>query len=346
MDVSELISLRKILRKLFLVFLIPILVVLSYFLLDPFKVLRHYDDYAYSPVVLNRDFVSTEYYLNNREKYGYNAFILGHSKTLGFRVQDWQKYISADNSPYHFDASAETLFGILRKIELIDKNGDSLKSALILLDEGIMYMTTEEGDGHIFNKHPAISDRSALTFHLAFFKVYFQKIFFIKYIDYLITGKYKSYMKGFLEPRKVLYTQKTNDLILEDIEFMAANNPDSFYNAQASVFYPRDTTREDTCLDMVQKNQIISIVKIREIFKKHNTDAVIVIPPNYNLTRIHPNLLHLFQIAFGKENVYDYSGRNELSYNIRNFYETAHFRPLVGDSIMKTIYKDRNLRPR
>lgn len=338
MNQEEKIELKKITRRLSAVLLLPVLLIASFFVLDPFHIIWKYDNYSYSPVVLNRDYVSTQYYLDHRDIYKYNSFILGNSKTLGFRATDWKKFLDAESHVYHFDASGEGLYGIEAKVRLIDRMGDSLKHVLVLLDESSLYYPEETGDGHIFIKHPVLSERPAYEFYLPFFKVYFQKFFFLKYLDMKIFGQYRPYMKGFLESRKVVYTENEGDLILEDIEHMAATNPDSFYTARASVFFPRNLEKEDTTGTFNGTAQKMKLISMRNIFRKQGTDVKIVIPPVYEPRRLHPDTRRMLDTIFGKENVYDYSGISEYSKDIHNFYESAHFRPNVGDSIMKEIY--------
>jgi len=43
--------------------------------------------------------------------------------------------------------------------------------------------------------------------------------------------------------------------------------------------------------------------------------------------------------VFQKENVFDYSGKNEWTEPIGNFYETSHYRPFVARRIMSQVYK-------
>lgn len=319
--------------------ILPLALLVVFIVTDPFKIIWNYDSYSYSPVVLNRDYVSVEYYLKHQEKYNYNAYIFGNSQTLGFLTTDWMPYLPQNSKPYHFDASAESLYGIVAKLRLIRDLNNPLDHAILFINEDNIYMTEEIGDGHIFIKHPAISAHSSYSFYLSFFKVYFQKFFFFKHLDMLLTGHYKSYMKGFLEPRKVVYTAVHNDLILEDMEQIVSTVPDSFYSAKASVFANRDTLQPDTADNFIGLRQIRMLSEIASILKSKGTKYKIVIAPNYTCRASHPKVIQLLQGIFGNEQVYNFSGKSTWCMDQTNYYDPVHFRPVMGKKMLESMYR-------
>ena len=106
-------------------FLLPFLVVLlPYFITDPFKVLYHYDNYYDTGgkeyyINTNRSYVSTMMYIQNKEMYHYDSFIFGSSRSEYFMVDDWKKYIPGSASCFHFDGSGESLYNIHKKLKYI-----------------------------------------------------------------------------------------------------------------------------------------------------------------------------------------------------------------------------------
>ena len=40
-------------------------------------------------------------------------------------------------------------------------------------------------------------------------------------------------------------------------------------------------------------------------------------------------------------NYYDFSGLNEITTNNFNYYETSHYRPFIGDLMIKRLFSDR-----
>jgi hypothetical protein len=55
--------------------------------------------------------------------------------------------------------------------------------------------------------------------------------------------------------------------------------------------------------------------------------------------KLNPADLKILENAFGNTNVYDYTGINSITNQLKNYYENDHCRPLVGKKIMTEIYK-------
>src|SRR5574338_965514 len=87
-------------------FLIPFFIVLiSFFILDPFKILYDYANYSGSFIQLNRDVISSKTFIKNYDKYKYNSFIFGSSRTVAFKTWDWKNHLDSSSVPFSFDAS-------------------------------------------------------------------------------------------------------------------------------------------------------------------------------------------------------------------------------------------------
>lgn len=59
-----------------------------YFLNDPFMVLRHYNRYDNSPVMLNEGYIGWQMYMNNRDSIAFDSFIMGNSCTMAYHVMN------------------------------------------------------------------------------------------------------------------------------------------------------------------------------------------------------------------------------------------------------------------
>ena len=44
----------------------------------------------------------------------------------------------------------------------------------------------------------------------------------------------------------------------------------------------------------------------------------------------------------GKENVFDFSGINEYTNDIHNYYERGHYRPILGARLLQKVYANHN----
>lgn len=317
--------------------LIPLLILLmGYIRYDPFKVLRPYQDYSYASVLPNRDYISTEMFIKNHLKYNYNSFILGSSRTLAFRPYSWKKYLKPTDSPFMFDASGESIYGIYTKLKYLDSTHNKIDNAIIVICRDVTFRYSGNHNGHLFIKHPATSLESNLSFQLAFFKAYLSPKFLFGFYMYTFTKEYKPYMSGYIENRKILYDTITNEIKILDQEEEITHHPLRYYKEHANIFYERHQQSVDS-IARINRYQLVMLKDIRDILDKNHTKYKIVISPLYEQVKLHPKDYATLANIF-KDHLYDFSGKNSFTDSKYNYYETNHFRPQVGDSILRSIY--------
>ena len=88
----------------------------------------------------------------------------------------------------------------------------------------------------------------------------------------------------------------------------------------------------------IDQREIENTKFIADTFKKDHTNYKIIIAPLYDQRATNSIELEILKIYFGKENVYDYSGKNKFTNDISNYYEMSHFKPSLGRIILKEIY--------
>jgi hypothetical protein len=81
---------------------------------------------------------------------------------------------------------------------------------------------------------------------------------------------------------------------------------------------------------------------IKRIFLKHKTKYRIVISPLYDQQYFNPKDLEKLQNIFGKMNVFDLSGKNQITEYKGNYYQNQHYKIFIGREILKTIYGEGN----
>ena len=162
------------------VFLLPFALILAiYFYTDIFKVIRHYDQYYTDKdyIGYNRAYVSTMTYLNQRQKYHYDSFIFGNSRSAFYQVSDWQKYLPQGASCFHFDASSGSVKGVHDKVLFIDSQGDTIRNALVVIDHELL-SRTEITEGHTHLSPPILDHNSNfMAFHAAQVEAFMQPQF-------------------------------------------------------------------------------------------------------------------------------------------------------------------------
>jgi len=327
--------LQRILLFLAFPLTIGILLVGSYIYFDPFKVVFRYADYSGSVVGLNRERISTQTYLRNRGRHEYNAFIFGSSRTKGYRAASWKKHLPGDAKPFLFDASCENTYGIYRKVRFLDSIHAPLKYALVILCRNASFGPARNFEQFLHIKDPLISGERNWDYQLTFFKAYINYRFLAAFYSARLHG-YQSWMGSLLMPRPTTYDTITNDQYNLAQERELQENPDAYYKKHEAVFYKRSGETTAPVAQITGENAFM-LREIARIFQKNRTEYKIVLSPLYEQVKFNPKDIAFLQAVFGHR-VYDFSGANYFTNDIRHYYENSHYRPCVGDSIMNIIY--------
>lgn len=355
----------KRLVKNIILFTSPVWVLaISYFVFDPFHVLRHYEAYPDNYLKsYNRNRIGTQIFLNNNDSLNYESFVFGSSRSSVFYTEDWSKYIN-DPTPFHYDASNEDIKGIYQKLRFIDAQGNQIKNALLIFDGETFNPYVDHKESIIHIRDWRLSGQNRILYHLQFFKAYFKELYFLKYFDTLINGKYKPYMYGSFENKHMLYTPVKNDFIFQGyIDQIKADS--SAYYAR-DLFYQRSEIEEtaDPLIDQPEpKKEADSFIKkientlsfeekektdldyleeIKAIFEKHQTDYRIIFGPNYDQKKVNSQDLQLVRELFDEKKVFDFTGKNELTEPLSNYYEIYHYKPVLARKILNEIYSHSN----
>ena len=314
--------------------LAPILILLVlYFVNDPFKVIYSYASYfpkdGASNPGLNKDFMSTQAWLDNYSKYQYDSYVFGSSRSMNYRVADWQKHINS-TACFHFDAYAESLYGIERKFQFLDDHGAPIKYALIIFDRSVCRYT-QNREGFFNRKHPALSGQNKFSFQLECLKGFFRPKFLNHYL----------YCLAFRKPiyrTETHYEVASNEVIFQKYEDLITSNPDAFYLPRKKIFRKRDTVQYYSKQAILARQRIL-FYNIKRIVAKNKTNLRIVISPLYSQKKLDSTDVQFLDSLFGKENVWDFSGINEFTKDVHHYYETSHYRPTLAARLMDSIYK-------
>jgi hypothetical protein len=320
----------------------PIFVVVSIYLVtDPFKVLYHYDTLignGKNGAYLNKDYISTETFVRNYPAYNYDSYIFGSSRSRYYKISEWKKHISG-NSFFHFDAYNESLFGIERKISFLHNKGVRIRNAIIFLDEESLAIT-ENHKGHLYRKHPLTSGEATTDFQLANFKDFLDVSFLGSYVSFLITGKAggSAIRNGYIDTTSsITYNAINNeiDFTREDQEIDA--NPDAYYKCKAGYFYNRSPVQQ-VYSPILMDAQRKMLANIKKILAEDSTNYRIVINPLYNQKKLNSKDAEFLASLFGKPNFFDFSGKNAITDDPHNYYESSHYRVHVANEILNAIY--------
>jgi hypothetical protein len=337
----------KLFFKLFLLG-IPLLICLGIILLyDPFKVIRKHpfgDYYKDQPYELNRDYVSTQMLLANHRQSPPEAFILGSSRSFTYHCAEWQKYIAGARC-FHYPAASENLFGIYSKIKFIDRLGLKLRHVLIIADYGSFGVENRKDHLHIL--HPEETGNSWIDYQAEFIKASFSRFFIVKYIDYKLSGQIRPYMRDIFQinPDSVRIDPATNDYFFEEEERQLAEDSNRFYEERKALFPPRDVSQAREAKPAIAAEQYKRLSEIKAVFDRHQTDYKIIINPLYDQISLNRQDLATLEKIFGAGRVFDYSGANQITQEMVNYYDPGHYRPFIANTIMQEIYTRMNALP-
>jgi len=63
-----------------------------------------------------------------------------------------------------------------------------------------------------------------------------------------------------------------------------------------------------------------------------------LIHPLYDQKKLAPRDIELLDSIFDKRRVFDFAGKNELTENVRNYYERDHYRKFIADRMLDSMY--------
>lgn len=327
---------KKFIKRLFL-FGSPIwLLIIVYFVFDPFNVIYGYDSYGSNYLkTFNRNKISTETFLRNNPKYHFSSFIFGSSRSSAFHTKDWSRFIN-DPEPYHFDSFNDNISGIAGKITFIEKQGNKITNAILVIDNDTFNESYEKSESIVHIKDYRWNDSSnVFKYHLTFFKAFFKKQYFVSFIDLKLFKTFRPYMDEFFK-FKYFYTTPNNDFLFpENIELLKKDSL-AYYKNDWFPFKPDQPKMYDPA---IKSYHIKDLELIAQAFKDNKTNYKIVIAPLYDQRPYNTEDLAMLEKYFDKSRIFDYSGKNKLTNNLGNYYEGSHFKPIVGARILEEIYQ-------
>lgn len=317
-----------------------LLLIVFYVITDPFKILHCYSSYYKNDVVeipINRDFASTEIFLMNHEKYSYDSFIFGSSRSLAFLCSDLTKHINC--SAFHYDANGESLFGVLGKLKLLQKKNVKINNCIIVLDSALA-LETKNSTGHTYIKHPLVSNESPIKFQYTFLSTYLSNNFFIPFICsklHIQLPKKLEYPDIF-DIRTFEYNNINNDITFSSAEKEIAENPIAFFSKDTAYFNRADPGKIRNYQQLIRTEQKEEFNEVKLILEKNNTKVIIIIYPDYNQVYFNQDDINFLKNLFGSANIYDFSGINKYTNDKKNYYDLLHCRSSVGKDILDRIY--------
>ena len=254
---------------------------------------------------------------------------------MAFRCGEWEKYLVPGDRAIRLFGNAESMKAISLKLRALDREGAEIKNVLMILDRiSLSRFELLTGAGHIL---PAtVSGRNPFTVQLEFLQAFATPDFLFPYLKYRITGNVEPDMKR-MNPHGRIRDSKNNDAF-NPREKQIEQEGEAYWKNRKKEFPERDGTATIAEPAIFHRQRMV-LDEIMEVLRRHGTSIRVLISPDYNQKKLHPDDREILQGIFGKENVYDFSGINEFTEDYHNYYEAGHYRPLLGNKLLERIYK-------
>ncbi|MFL5753987.1 MAG: hypothetical protein ACJ76F_11315 [Bacteroidia bacterium] len=308
-----------------------LLIAVFFFAADPMRIIYAYPSPVIKGVLMNDRLFQARYLEKHFDEY--HSFILGSSRSKSFKTYEWKKYSKAD-SCFHLGVNDETLYGLTKKLCYLNEKGVRLSHVLLVLDHRLLSMDKNQ-DAHIFREYPSVSGESRAEFYKRFVIGFFKPAFLRAYLDWQLHHEYKAYMKNYIFKEHFEYIPVTGDINYIEYENEIRKDSARYYERIKGQFYVRDP---EASLPALSQQGKLMLQGVSKLFGAQHTDLRIVITPNYDQAKLSRADLFFLEKTFGKEKVFDYSGINEMTKDVGNYYEEKHFKPYIASRIIKEIY--------
>lgn len=319
---------------------LPILLLLAIYLYtDPFCTLKKFNLSHVDQT--NREYLSTELFLKNKDKYHYDSFIFGSSRGTGINTYTWKMYLPNESQQYLFQAWSETLTGIELKIEYLQKNNISIRNALVLIDIPGTFVENQLPHESLTLKHYLFTEQPRWVYNGIHFCNFIQK-----------SSLWIDAVKETINHESHPFTSDTitnDNYVYNRIHYTSLPKQDSMKSTSNKVrqnFFVKITNKSIDDIQMSPKlindDFVCQLRNIKSIFDENNTNYQILITPGYCYTSQYINSADLIMLKdiFGDDRVHDYSTPNDLNMDYNNFIDPSHFDLHTGFIMLQEIYTD------
>lgn len=306
----------------------PYLALLIHFAFeDPFR-LNTYPPYIKGFHHINRGVATTNGYLKNTK---IDALILGNSRSISLRCDDWAAYTFQNDvkNCFHFDASGDNLFGFQQKARLIKSENNPLEEVLIVLDDESIQNYPLGPHKFPFVRHPIYRELSLTEYYWVFVKQYLNlKYQFAHLSNNTSSGAF--WVQDF-SYHECKFNPKTGDYITAKEAWIKKDSVTYYMENLVFDGQPNDSFYE------INNNQLQSLSTTVNLFESIGANCTILFQPRF--TKNHPSISTLNKIALQlpTATIIDASHLNEIIDDPGYWYETSHFRPMAGKMIIKAI---------
>lgn len=323
---------KRFIIRTFCIVLPFVVIIATYIIGDPLRVIWDYDDYINKPaknVAYNSYKLMMRYY----DSIPFNSFIVGSSRSNCWSWKELEKHLGSNACAFHLNSSGDGVYNALERLTFVYKNVEQVDNILLIIDENWLSKDYPLTDIQFRTPWQMREKKDFLNFQRDAARYFFSIKGFKQH--YRLGEKYRFTLPNFRDERNEPHNIGQEWAVECDPEYYYANIAaarDSYY-----LFYPRDSV-EQIGEPVISEKGIELLSQIHELFVNGNTNYKIVVSPLYDQIKLNPTDKSILDSIFGAENVYDYSGINKYTQDSLNYYESSHYRPRVASQIMNEIY--------
>lgn len=301
--------------------LVPVMLFIAlYAVRDPFHVVHPVgkDKNGCDSVMAgnNAGFTSVETYLLHNKERNFDSFIFGSSMSQNYKASYWKPYLDSTASILHFDASSESLTGVINKMRFLNDHGSRIKNALIVFDVAMLGGRTPREHDILYIQHPATSGAiNWFNFHSLFFNAY-RHAGPVAIIRNSPIIKGEEMVDGHISDR----IEPINEKYYGYIDSLIAHDPDRFFTTKRleGRTHPINTKPIGYAINEEVEKQLLSI---KQILDQNKTNYIILVPPCNAMTHLKAQDLWELKAIFGEDKVHDFSSAPGYTLNERLYYD-------------------------
>ena len=327
-------------KRVSVLFFVPLLILIAVYLLtDPYKTLKPFSLTYFSNT--NRDYLSSELFVYNYSEQQYNSYIFGSSRGCGINTYHWLVFLPDGAHQYLFQAWSETITGIDQKLTYINDHHYPIDNALVLIDIPGSFSNPQLPHQAISIKDPRFSKQPKWLYQVILFYDFIQK-----------PSEWWFAIRNKLNHKlpEVGFDPISNDWVANNKEKDISCPPkkDSLNNLsrKAKAAFLQDYVNNPTIslpesVSIINEHVLGVMNHIKSIFEGNDTEFKIIVTPGYGYKypAISDSDLRLLQTTFGEDNVYDFSGRMDITLDPNNFSDPNHFGQNIGWQILEEVYR-------
>jgi hypothetical protein len=263
-----------------------------------------------------------------RNKTKYDSYVFGSSREGNILVSHiatgrWYNMFLAAGLPQEY----------LDHLKFMLANGITVKTVLIGLDDFSPLFDARDLLSDLdLQPHPAVSGKSLFVFYGEnFFKLNRIVPQVTAYIRYNYTRKVNP------EKRKLIYDiEGSGNILCRDCDEIVEHDIAAHVRAPKFKQPWEYRFQEGNHLD----HTLTVMKELSTLAREHHIRLIVFFNPIHQTTYLNTDLKRFAEFKQGLAAItdyYDFSGLNSITTNNYYYYETSHFRPLVGDMMLYTM---------